>query len=1071
VEKGFGIGDANIFDLQNVFNPVKKFASDVIADVKENKADLLPYMGIGATTDLIGAPADLYSLYGQLRKSMGVPNLASVIGPRLEEVIGSEVLKEKLALPALKQMGIEPKEGTYTEFIGRGIGLPGAGLAVKAGTDISKGLGEVALKALKPDEVAITPEGFAMPVPKDSSVLEMSGKASGVGQYSDELTKQIEGLADTNPDIYKSAQAMIKGNNPEDRIKKMIESRLAPKQKVFTGKIERDLNFVPTANVFPEDPKMYLDQNYKYKDPNVKRLEAFDLTNSRTNYNTTPFADERSQFVEQRPIHFNSVVLTREALTNSPDGRLTGKEIYNHIKNSQLKAGEEFNVDTGKLKISYAGVKDKELKDTGLDKLKDNDDIFELSPDQQTLINLSNPKTPIITHAASGTPIATASRGDISLRQNEIVSRSNFKSDYPPPEKEDLDEIPGIEGSDIDMRDLPNMFEGNQRIGGLELANDETLDYGMITLNDPKSDFRPHIAGDEVPYPLTQGNIAWSRVSVRAHPNGKTYLVPEEFQSDLHTKAQGTAAEPGKGYKPTEKQREQLEVDFQNKHQVFDQERRKIRQEIEKNFEDATYDSNYRNILNNIADIPDELKPDYSVIGKDTNTLIRMKELYEDAVVEYLGNPSMQTNPSINVPSGVSSNIFRDFNNVSNLISGLTSTNVKRLLPDANIGPALTKFINAKNDLAKKDFEKQFGVPARSSDIDPYSVKKNIIEYYDNKNIPIDRELNPDYTISKELVRFEDSLSKILAKSMNTDNARFSAITDLHIGISETIETMDNFPEVRKSIYKNIWETIENLKKDPFYQDGLTKGERDFNINDRKEYIKNKFFEKADPTGELEVKDHIQLAFVEDTFEQLIDDVATLFSPDKLSNDINRNIDFVESLGEFDVRPAQEGYLLDEKSEKIKTYLNSKKEMEDALQKSINISDLEYSPLPQQSEWTKALMRDLMRIAADRGLDGVVLPNAKAYKYAGGRKDSLIKGYEKTTIPAFKDVAKEIGEDVETIVWKGWTEDTITGNNTHLVIPVNKNLSYSSFKGYKEGGQVGSLANVNVLDLGERVNG
>ena len=112
-----------------------------------------------------------------------------------------------------------------------------------------------------------------------------------------------------------------------------------------------------------------------------------------------------------------------------------------------------------------------------------------------------------------------------------------------------------------------------------------------------------------------------------------------------------------------------------------------------------------------------------------------------------------------------------------------------------------------------------------------------------------------------------------------------------------------------------------------------------------------------------------------------------------------------------------------------------------------------------------------MRIAADRGLDGVVLPNAKAYKYAGGRKDSLIKGYEKTTIPAFKDVAKEIGEDVETIVWKGWTEDTITGNNTHLVIPVNKNLSYSSFKGYKEGGQVGSLANVNVLDLGERVNG
>ena len=234
MEKGFGIGDANIFDLQNVFNPVKKFASDVIADVKENKADLFPYMGIGATTDIAGFPADIYNLYGQLRKGVGSPTLASVIGSELEKVIGSEALLENISLPALKQMGIEPKRGTYTEDLGRILGIPGGSLAVKAGTDISKGLGEVALKALKSDEVAITPEGFAMPVPKDSSVLEMSGKASGVGQYSDELTKQIEGLADTNPDIYQSAQAMIKGNNPEDRIKKMIESRLAPKQKILT---------------------------------------------------------------------------------------------------------------------------------------------------------------------------------------------------------------------------------------------------------------------------------------------------------------------------------------------------------------------------------------------------------------------------------------------------------------------------------------------------------------------------------------------------------------------------------------------------------------------------------------------------------------------------------------------------------------------------------------------------------------------------------------------------------------------------------------------------------------------
>ena len=123
-------------------------------------------------------------------------------------------------------------------------------------------------------------------------------------------------------------------------------------------------------------------------------------------------------------------------------------------------------------------------------------------------------------------------------------------------------------------------------------------------------------------------------------------------------------------------------------------------------------------------------------------------------------------------------------------------------------------------------------------------------------------------------------------------------------------------------------------------------------------------------------------------------------------------------------------------------------------------------------------MRDLIRTAADRGLDGVVLPNAQAYRYAGGRSDDLIRGYKNTTIPTFKSVAKEIGEDVDTIEWKGWTSGgqgeahlTDLADNNHLVIPVNKNLSGASIRGYKEGGRVGSLANVNVLDLGERVNG
>jgi len=91
----------------------------------------------------------------------------------------------------------------------------------------------------------------------------------------------------------------------------------------------------------------------------------------------------------------------------------------------------------------------------------------------------------------------------------------------------------------------------------------------------------------------------------------------------------------------------------------------------------------------------------------------------------------------------------------------------------------------------------------------------------------------------------------------------------------------------------------------------------------------------------------------------------------------------------------------------------------------------------------------------------------------GGRGKEIKKGYENTTIPAFKSVAKEIGADVDTIEWEGWTPGDFNypADNTHLVIPVNKDLSGKSLRGYKEGGQVGSLANINVLDLGESLNG
>ena len=213
-------------------------------------------------------------------------------------------------------------------------------------------------------------------------------------------------------------------------------------------------------------------------------------------------------------------------------------------------------------------------------------------------------------------------------------------------------------------------------------------------------------------------------------------------------------------------------------------------------------------------------------------------------------------------------------------------------------------------------------------------------------------------------------------------------------------------------------------------------------------------------------------------FAQLISEIDSMVNPYTYASDVIRNLPYLEGLDLFRKNNPKDVLLdsvfeLDQNSSNVKKYFETKKEKDKAFQKSIDVSDIPYSPLPQQSEWTKVLMRDLVRTAADRGLDGVVLPNAQAYMYAGGRTNKLLKGYKNTTIPAFKSVAKEIDADVETIEWKNWSsvvEDGLSDDN-HLVIPVNKNLSGASIRGYKEGGRVGSLANVNVLDLGERVNG
>jgi hypothetical protein len=572
------------------------------------------------------------------------------------------------------------------------------------------------------------------------------------------------------------------------------------------------------------------------------------------------------------------------------------------------------------------------------------------------------------------------------------------------------------------------MFDEHQRIGGKELAGKESIDYGMITINSAEAEsqgFTAHISSDS-PSALSRGNIAWSRVSVREHPNGKKYLVPEEFQSDLHTKAQGTKSRPGQGYMLTEHEQLQLQKNYDQKLEAYNIEEKNLINEISPSNELGTiYEQKIVDLkLENASDVPNEIKPNYSILGENSNDLIRLKELHEDAMIEFLGDNSGR------YPYSSSNNAF---NAASDWVSS-ASGNVKMF----KNYPAVVKYQNAKQELVKKLYENQINV----------SIPLHIDNYTGIKN----------------------NLEEIISKGVNANDQSFSKISSLHGEIADLLDPIgdpDVMKSARKRIYDNLWKTASDLKKDPEFQ----KLRKNFTYEEKQTYLRNKFFENADPNGSLELAEHIELSQGDHQLTVILNEIDSLITPQKFTNDVEGNIKYLKQLDQQHF--SSKYFKIDTSSEPVKKYFDAKIEADKAFEKTTNISDIPYVPLPAQSEWTKVLMRDLMRVAADKGLDGVVLPNAQAYMNTGGRGKEIKKGYENTTIPAFKSVAKEIGADVDTIEWEGWTPGDFNypADNTHLVIPVNKDLSGKSLRGYKEGGQVGSLANINVLDLGESLNG
>jgi len=125
-----------------------------------------------------------------------------------------------------------------------------------------------------------------------------------------------------------------------------------------------------------------------------------------------------------------------------------------------------------------------------------------------------------------------------------------------------------------------------------------------------------------------------------------------------------------------------------------------------------------------------------------------------------------------------------------------------------------------------------------------------------------------------------------------------------------------------------------------------------------------------------------------------------------------------------------------------------------------------YQPIVKPEQWGKLLFKDLLDVAGNKNLDGVVFPNNISFQDAGGRQLGVISGYNNLR-EVFKNTAKEINKDAQSVKFNTKLGD----GKEHTVIEVDTITEPKSKSVYKQGGLVGSLNGINVLDLGEARNG
>ena len=745
-----------------------------------------------------------------------------------------------------------------------------------------------------------------------------------------------------------------------------------------------------------------------------KEAPNLNLISAGTNYNTkyenkTKSPNEtirRTNFFDDivliRPTHYNAELVAEKILKDNPDG-VKGSDLYNQIMNTNIKNNK---------------ITETEMSDANLSFLKDSDNIFEFYDTKD------------------GKVIFNANTGDIvnlDKNPNKLTLSSSFISDI----NKKLGKINNIQELTLSSNDRKLISEARQ-----EVFRDAEAAGRLGPVSGISSMLNSQNIGDKLlskSFLQTKGNELFKtdqRIEGSAGKGEGEEIIDYGFITINNAgKPDSTGYGHGVGLKGHDDERlAHARVSVR----VLDGKKYLVIEELQSDFSIKTLGTKekpgkgFKNV-----ELQETLQNKVDANNKDNQELL------------------LNLNPDVSPLTEVRENMFG-----KNIVF---KNNTAR---EEFFGPELEEILKLRDQVIENSLNKflelEDGRPFQFSlyptgQLGRVSIDETekLLNSFNNEfqfpgvNDDMVREIIADsgnifggYNLSMTNI-FEkniDYVNKTLGYDQNTFKANMLHIVN-EIKNSDQIDGNNTL-----EVYRALLSVYPKFKNEKIVFN-------DFNLIETSNRNPMNLFASQQNATEVEKKN---LATLFDTLYQIQRTVKRLDDRDSVNN-------IIDSLQKSNIK-INTDVVQNNTFNAIANNLNNIRD--DIVVLNAEKEKLAYQPIVKPEQWGKLLMKDVLDVAANKNLDGVVFPNNISFQDAGGRQTGVISGYNNLR-EVFKNTAKEIGKDADSVKFNTKLGD----GEAHTVIEVDTITEPKSKSVYKQGGLVGSLNGINVLDLGEARNG